>query len=191
MGAEAWYDPLRSKVVKWGKVGLGSGKTVVIVSSRPSVPSSQPRATRDSVAVRRFQQPACMHPFATYVLRSYYKATGWNEDNLYANFTRSSNGASPRPRRNPALISRTSRPRLHRPPWPASLHIQVPKHAFPDDVFNECSSLAERICRLHLHLLRPRYQKFQECLFQEYSRSLQGLRTSEEAQSQRRGVSRR
>ncbi|KAI0068901.1 mitochondrial distribution and morphology protein 10 [Artomyces pyxidatus] len=32
-----------------------------------------------------------MHPFATYVLRSYYKATGWNEDNLYANLTRSSN----------------------------------------------------------------------------------------------------
>ncbi|KAF8232436.1 hypothetical protein L208DRAFT_1423130 [Tricholoma matsutake] len=31
-----------------------------------------------------------MHPFATYVLRSYYKATGWNEDNLYANLTRSS-----------------------------------------------------------------------------------------------------
>jgi hypothetical protein len=38
--------------------------------------------------------PACMHPFATYVLRSYYKATGWNEDNLYANLTRSSNGMS-------------------------------------------------------------------------------------------------
>lgn len=33
-----------------------------------------------------------MHPFATYVLRSYYKATGWNEDNLYSNLTRSSNG---------------------------------------------------------------------------------------------------
>ncbi|KAF8665690.1 hypothetical protein AX16_000143 [Volvariella volvacea WC 439] len=32
-----------------------------------------------------------MHPFATYVLRSYNKATGWNEDNLYANLTRSSN----------------------------------------------------------------------------------------------------
>ncbi|KAJ7507554.1 mitochondrial distribution and morphology protein 10 [Mycena galericulata] len=32
-----------------------------------------------------------MHPFASYVLRSYYKATGWNEDNLYANITRSSN----------------------------------------------------------------------------------------------------
>ncbi|KAF8162544.1 mitochondrial distribution and morphology protein 10 [Pholiota molesta] len=31
-----------------------------------------------------------MHPFASYVLRSYYKATGWNEDNLYANLTRSS-----------------------------------------------------------------------------------------------------
>ena len=33
-----------------------------------------------------------MHPFATYVLRSYYKATGWNEDNLFANLTRSSSG---------------------------------------------------------------------------------------------------
>ncbi|TFK27091.1 hypothetical protein FA15DRAFT_614750 [Coprinopsis marcescibilis] len=31
-----------------------------------------------------------MHPFASYVLRSYYKATGWNEDNLYGNLTRSS-----------------------------------------------------------------------------------------------------
>ncbi|KAM5534324.1 hypothetical protein V8D89_012052 [Ganoderma adspersum] len=32
-----------------------------------------------------------MHPFASYVLRSYYKEIGWNEDNLYANLTRSSN----------------------------------------------------------------------------------------------------
>ncbi|CCM04810.1 uncharacterized protein FIBRA_07003 [Fibroporia radiculosa] len=32
-----------------------------------------------------------MHPFASYVLRSYYRATGWNEDNMYANLTRSSN----------------------------------------------------------------------------------------------------
>ncbi|EIW61284.1 mitochondrial distribution and morphology protein 10 [Trametes versicolor FP-101664 SS1] len=32
-----------------------------------------------------------MHPFASYVLRSYYRETGWNEDNLYANLTRSSN----------------------------------------------------------------------------------------------------
>ncbi|KIY73417.1 mitochondrial distribution and morphology protein 10 [Cylindrobasidium torrendii FP15055 ss-10] len=31
-----------------------------------------------------------MHPFASYVLRSYYKATGWNEDNLFSNLTRSS-----------------------------------------------------------------------------------------------------
>jgi mitochondrial distribution and morphology protein 10 len=34
-----------------------------------------------------------MHPFASYVLRNYYQATGWNEDNLYSNLTRSSNGA--------------------------------------------------------------------------------------------------
>ncbi|EIN10609.1 mitochondrial distribution and morphology protein 10 [Punctularia strigosozonata HHB-11173 SS5] len=32
-----------------------------------------------------------MHPFASYVLRAYYRATGWNEDNLYSNLTRSSN----------------------------------------------------------------------------------------------------
>jgi hypothetical protein len=34
-----------------------------------------------------------MHPFASYVLRTYYSATGWNEDNLYSNLTRSSNGS--------------------------------------------------------------------------------------------------
>ena len=102
MGAEAWYGPLRSKVVKSGNVGLGSGNTVVIFPTFVTVERSVVAVvrhldrTRDSVAVRRFQQPACMHPFATYVLRSYYKATGWNEDNLYANFTRSSNGLSPR-----------------------------------------------------------------------------------------------
>ena len=68
-----------------------------------------------------------------------------------------------------------SRPRLYRPPRPASLHIQIPKHALPDDVFHECSSLAERICRLHFHFLRPRHQKFKKCPFQGRDRSLQGL----------------
>ena len=33
-----------------------------------------------------------MHPFSTYVIRSYYNATGWNEDNFYAHITRSSAG---------------------------------------------------------------------------------------------------
>ncbi|KAG9090812.1 Mitochondrial distribution and morphology protein 10 [Ceratobasidium sp. UAMH 11750] len=31
-----------------------------------------------------------MHPFASYVLRNYNLATGWNEDNLYSNLTKSS-----------------------------------------------------------------------------------------------------
>ena len=35
-----------------------------------------------------------MHPFATYVLQSYYKVAGWNEDNLYANLIRASHGRS-------------------------------------------------------------------------------------------------
>ncbi|EUC66355.1 distribution and morphology protein [Rhizoctonia solani AG-3 Rhs1AP] len=31
-----------------------------------------------------------MHPFASYVLRCYNQATGWNDDNLYSNLTKSS-----------------------------------------------------------------------------------------------------
>ncbi|KZW04042.1 mitochondrial distribution and morphology protein 10 [Exidia glandulosa HHB12029] len=31
-----------------------------------------------------------MHPFASYILKNYYRQTGWNEDNLYSNLTRSS-----------------------------------------------------------------------------------------------------
>ncbi|KAG8689960.1 Mitochondrial distribution and morphology protein 10 [Ceratobasidium sp. 423] len=31
-----------------------------------------------------------MHPFASYVLRCYNQVTGWNEDNLYSNLTKSS-----------------------------------------------------------------------------------------------------
>jgi distribution and morphology protein 10 len=34
-----------------------------------------------------------MLPFSTLLLRSYYEAIGWNEDNLYSNITRSSSGA--------------------------------------------------------------------------------------------------
>jgi mitochondrial distribution and morphology protein 10 len=33
-----------------------------------------------------------MHPFATYVIQRYFQATGWNDDNFYANITRSSSG---------------------------------------------------------------------------------------------------
>lgn len=33
-----------------------------------------------------------MLPFSTLLLRSYYEAIGWNEDNLYSNITRSSAG---------------------------------------------------------------------------------------------------
>ena len=33
-----------------------------------------------------------LHPYATYVLRKYYEATGWNDDNLFSNLTRSSDG---------------------------------------------------------------------------------------------------
>ncbi|KAK7061549.1 mitochondrial distribution and morphology protein 10 [Favolaschia claudopus] len=61
---------------------------VVIRSARGEHP---PRPTDEKVLKRGLNDEISMHPFASYVLRSYYKATGWNEDNLYANITRSSN----------------------------------------------------------------------------------------------------
>lgn len=35
-----------------------------------------------------------MLPFATILLRDYYNAIGWNEDNTYTQLTRSSTGES-------------------------------------------------------------------------------------------------
>jgi len=37
---------------------------------------------------------ARMLPFSTLILRSYYDAIGWNQDNSYSQLNRSSNGAS-------------------------------------------------------------------------------------------------
>lgn len=84
-------------------------------------------------------------------------------------FSSSSEGA------NPKQSLPNSRSRLHCPPRPTSLHIEIPKHAIPDDVLNECASLAERLCWLHLHFLRARHQEFEKCPFQGHARSLQGL----------------
>ncbi|KZP24574.1 hypothetical protein FIBSPDRAFT_856758 [Athelia psychrophila] len=61
-----------------------------------------------------------MHPFASYVLRSYYRSTGWNEDNLYANLTRSSN----------AILDFTV---------PRGLHLSVSKS--PNSLFNTSYSM--------------------------------------------------
>lgn len=35
-----------------------------------------------------------MLPFSTLILRSFYQAIGWNEDNSYSQLTRSSSGKS-------------------------------------------------------------------------------------------------
>ena len=70
-----------------------------------------------------------MHPFATYVLRNYYKATGWNEDNLYANFTRSSNG-TPRlflPLEDPHQSDLSSSPAILDFTVPRGLHLSISK----------------------------------------------------------------
>ncbi|KAF7331920.1 Mitochondrial distribution and morphology protein 10 [Mycena kentingensis (nom. inval.)] len=61
-----------------------------------------------------------MHSFASYVLRAYYKATDWNEDNLYANITRSSN----------AILDFTV---------PRGLHLSVSKS--PNSLFNTTYSM--------------------------------------------------
>jgi distribution and morphology protein 10 len=36
-----------------------------------------------------------MLPFSALLLRSYYQAIGWNEDNSYSQLTRASTGESP------------------------------------------------------------------------------------------------
>lgn len=181
MGAEAWYGPLRSKVVKSGNVGLGSGNTVVIC-----VPSSINcqcvHSRRDLDAVRHFHYlPVCtplqrMSCVATTRLPAGMKTTCMPilQGPLMVCPTSL-------PTHKPAVIFLpNSRSRLYRPPRLAPLHIKIPKQALPDDVFNECSSLAERIRWLHLHFLRPGHQKFEKCPFQGHGRPLQGLRSAKE-----------
>lgn len=46
-----------------------------------------------STALSTSARAGAMLPFSTLLLRSYYEAIGWNEDNLYSNITRSSSGA--------------------------------------------------------------------------------------------------
>jgi hypothetical protein len=42
----------------------------------------------------RFIHQVNMLPFSTLILRSYYQAIGWNQDNSYSQLNRSSNGKS-------------------------------------------------------------------------------------------------
>jgi hypothetical protein len=56
-------------------------------------------------------------------------------DHLMVRPHRSKAGATPR------VMMPHSRPRLFRPPWVALFHIEIPQHAVPDDVFNECIAL--------------------------------------------------
>ncbi len=86
------------------------------------------------------------------------------------------------------MVMPRSRPRLFRPPWTALFHIEIPEHAVPDDVFDECVALAEWLRWLHLHVLRARHQGFEERPFQGHGRSIQGLRPASETRSQTRGV---
>lgn len=78
-----------------------------------------------------------MHPFASYVLRSYYKATGWNEDNLYANLTRSSNGKCC-PSRDIQNVSELS-PAILDFTVPRGLHLSISKS--PNALFKTTYSM--------------------------------------------------
>ena len=82
-----------------------------------------------------------MHPFATYVLRSYYKATGWNEDNLYANFTRSSNGTRPPSYLSSSLFDSDvlSSPAILDFTVPRGLHLSISKS--PNSLFQTTYSM--------------------------------------------------
>jgi hypothetical protein len=95
-----------------------------------------------------------MHPFASYVLRAYYKATGWNEDNLYANLTRSSNGTK---MNNTRVIyspnSSSSHSRLHSPSRAPFLYLQVSQCYVQDNILDGCHALTQWIRRIHIHFL--------------------------------------
>ena len=77
-----------------------------------------------------------MHPFASYVLQSYYRATGWNEDNLYANLTRSSSGMFPI---CVALCSKTLETAILDFNIPRGLHLSISKS--PNPLFSTSYSM--------------------------------------------------
>lgn len=80
-----------------------------------------------------------MHPFASYVLRSYYKATGWNEDNLYANLTRSSNGKYCPSRDIQNVSDLTRSPAILDFTVPRGLHLSISKS--PNALFKTTYSM--------------------------------------------------
>src|ERR1700722_153996 len=96
-----------------------------------------------------------MHPFASYILQSYYKATGWNEDNLYANLTRSSNGNAVVVRATLDLtIVCSSYSRLLDPSWLEHFGLQVAQCLIQDVVFDECNAFPEWLGWVHFHVVR-------------------------------------
>ena len=122
--------------------------------------------------------PVCvclqMHPFASHVLRCYYKATGWNEDNLYANLTRSSNGMwtvhQQETARTDALNSHS---RFHRPSRINPLGVPITQFLVQDIVLDECYAISEWIGGVHLHIVPIGRQDVRNCAVQRHGRSFQ------------------
>lgn len=114
-----------------------------------------------------------MHPFASYVLRTYYKATGWNEDNLYANLTRSSNGTSLFAFSDDFhRLNLSSHSRFHRPKGSSPFDIQVPQPALQDDLFNDSYAISQWIRWIYIYLLRLECDDLSYGAFQRNDRTL-------------------
>lgn len=100
-----------------------------------------------------------LHPFVKYVLRKYYQATGWNDDNQYSNLTRSSDGmfltSICDDVYRSCTLSLTSLARLLHPSGTSVFHFQGSQPAVPDFVSTERLALIIWLYRIHIFFVRP------------------------------------
>ena len=129
-----------------------------------------------------------MHPFASYVLRSYNQATGWNEVSalgvcvvLGVGLIATSGAGQPlfeldqvvqrcgllltlRFRLSMMLIYyHCSDSGLYGSPRRPLLHLKVYKCTLQYELHHECPPDPHRVDWVHFHILRPRCKEFVEC----------------------------
>ncbi|CAE6516503.1 unnamed protein product [Rhizoctonia solani] len=100
-----------------------------------------------------------MHPFASYVLRCYNQATGWN-DVCALYLTVISQLTVTRVGQLVLQLDQVvqSHSGLYGPPWRSFFHLQIRQCAIQHQLCNERPADAQRLDRVHLHLVRSRLE---------------------------------
>ena len=151
------------------------------------------KRTRDASSTRNAslsRDQMGVHPFSTYVLRKYYKATGWNEDNFYSNLTRSSDGTHfifLLTQRNQDKTPRSSS-RLYGTQGPPIQHLESSQCTLSYFVFYECPPFTEWLSRIYIFYVRTGPEELWECTFQGCCRAVQSAWDTQEARGEGRGV---